>query len=69
MMQGKVAVIFGGSGAIGSAVARVLAREGAWVWLGAGNVSKLDCVAGEIRNNGGKVDTFLVDVLDETSTN
>lgn len=33
LLTGKVAVIFGGSGAIGSAVAQAMAREGAiYVW-------------------------------------
>lgn len=35
LLAGKVAVIFGGSGAIGSAVAQTMAREGAHVYLGA----------------------------------
>jgi len=34
-VKDKVAVIFGGSGAIGGAIAAVLAREGAHVCLGA----------------------------------
>lgn len=35
LLTGKVAVIFGGSGAIGSTVAQAMAREGAHVCLGA----------------------------------
>lgn len=34
LLAGKVAVIFGGSGAIGSAVSHAMAREGAHVYLG-----------------------------------
>lgn len=65
LVQGKSAVIFGGSGAIGSAAARALAREGAHVHLGGRTREKLDRVASEIRALGGEVDTFVVDVLDE----
>ena len=68
LVEGKVAVIFGGSGAIGSAVAHALAREGAQVYLGARNQDKLSSVADEIRVAGGKAETFLIDVLDEQST-
>ena len=67
LVKGKVAVIFGGSGAIGSAVAHTMAREGAHVYLGARNQDKLDRVAGEIRAAGGIADTFIIDVLDEQS--
>lgn len=65
LLQNKVAVIFGGSGAIGSAVARTMAREGAHVYLGARHQEKLARIADEIRAAGGSVDTFLTDVLDE----
>lgn len=65
LVDGKVAVIFGGSGAIGSAVAHVLAREGAQVYLGARRQDKLEQVADDIRTAGGVAGTFIVDVLDE----
>jgi NAD(P)-dependent dehydrogenase (short-subunit alcohol dehydrogenase family) len=68
LLKGKVAVIFGGSGAIGSAVARVMSREGADIYLGARSQHKLDRVAGDIRASGGKAETFCIDVLDEQST-
>lgn len=42
LLAGKTAVIFGGSGAIGSAVAQSMAREGANVYLGARSQQKLD---------------------------
>lgn len=65
MLAGRNAVIFGGSGAIGSAVAHVLAREGARVQLGARHEEPLDQIAQEIRRTGGKADVFSVDALDE----
>ncbi|HGV3487656.1 TPA: SDR family NAD(P)-dependent oxidoreductase, partial [Raoultella planticola] len=54
LVKDKVAAIFGGSGAIGSAVAHAMAREGARVYLGARDRQKLDRVAGEIRAAGGR---------------
>ncbi|MGI3448404.1 SDR family NAD(P)-dependent oxidoreductase [Citrobacter arsenatis] len=65
LLAGKVAVIFGGSGAIGSAVAQSMAREGAHVYLGARSQEKLDWTASRLRTAGGTVDTFITDVLDE----
>lgn len=68
LLAGKVAVIFGGSGAIGGAVALAMAREGALVHLAARNQQKLDATAERIRSEGGTVSTFTVDVLDEQAT-
>lgn len=68
LLAGKVAVIFGGSGAIGSAVAQTMAREGAHVYLGARRQEKLDWAASRRRMAGGTVDTFITDVLDEHDT-
>ncbi|MDE9573026.1 SDR family oxidoreductase [Citrobacter portucalensis] len=65
LLTGKVAVIYGGSGAIGSAVAQAMAREGAHVCLGARSQEKLDRTASIIRTAGGTVETFITDVLDE----
>ncbi|POT28338.1 short-chain dehydrogenase [Citrobacter freundii] len=65
LLAGKIAVIFGGSGAIGSAVAQSMAREGAHVYLGARSQEKLDWTASRLRTAGGTVDTFITDVLDE----
>lgn len=65
LLSGKVAVIFGGSGAIGNAVAQAMTREGAHVYLGARRQEKLDWAASIIRTAGGTVDTFITDVLDE----
>lgn len=66
--QDRTAVIFGGSGAVGSAVAMVLAREGARVFIGARTADRLQHAADRIRAEGGAVETFSVDVLDEEAT-
>jgi len=65
LLEGKVAVIYGGGGAIGGAVARVFAREGARVYLAGRTTSKLDRVAGDIRSKGGVADAAVVDAIDE----
>ncbi|WP_038344074.1 SDR family NAD(P)-dependent oxidoreductase [Acinetobacter sp. A47] len=69
LVKNKNAVIFGGSGAVGHAIAHALSREGANVYLGARHPHKLDQVAAEIcPAEGQQVKTFLVDVLDEQAT-
>ncbi|TYB86105.1 SDR family NAD(P)-dependent oxidoreductase [Oceaniovalibus sp. ACAM 378] len=68
LAENKTAMIFGGSGAIGSAVGHALAREGAHVHLGARTEERLRRAALVIRAEGGKADTFKVDALDEQAT-
>jgi 3-oxoacyl-[acyl-carrier protein] reductase len=65
LLEDKNAVIYGGGGAIGSAVARAFAREGATVFLAGRTRAKLDEVAGGIRSAGGVAETAEVDALDE----
>ena len=65
LLEGKVAVIYGGGGAIGGAVARVFAGEGARVYLAGRTTSKLDRVTSDIRSKGGVADAAVVDATDE----
>jgi 3-oxoacyl-[acyl-carrier protein] reductase len=65
LLDGKSAVIYGGGGSIGGAVARAFAREGATVFLAGRTRAKLDRVADEIRAAGGSAATAEVDALDE----
>jgi len=65
LLEGKSAVIYGGGGKVGGAVARAFAREGARVFLAGRNLESLEEVAGEIRSAGGMVETAQVDALDE----
>ncbi len=69
LLENKVAVIYGGGGAIGGAVAKAFAREGARVFIAGCTQSKLDKVASEIRLKGGKVETAVVDALNEQAVN
>ncbi|GIH24205.1 3-oxoacyl-ACP reductase [Acrocarpospora phusangensis] len=65
LLAGKNAVIYGGGGAIGGAVARAFAAEGARVYLTGRSLDAVETVAGEIRSVGGSVETARVDALDE----
>ena len=64
-LQSKTAVIYGGGGAIGGAVARVFAREGARVFIAGRTQARLDAVATDIAAAGGRVETALVDAFDQ----
>ncbi|WP_181702463.1 SDR family NAD(P)-dependent oxidoreductase [Chthonobacter albigriseus] len=64
LLKDKTAVIHGGGGAIGGAMARAFAREGARVFLAGRTKAKLDAVAADIRAAGGAAETAVVDVLD-----
>jgi len=65
MLAGKVAVIYGAGGAIGGAVARAFAAEGATLFLTGRNLATVDSVAEEIVAAGGSAETAEVDALDE----
>jgi 3-oxoacyl-[acyl-carrier protein] reductase len=67
LLDGKNAVIYGGGGAIGGAVARAFAHEGARVFLAGRTAATLEEVAGQIRTAGGVAETAQVDALDEQS--
>ena len=65
LLRDKNAVIYGGGGAIGGAVARAFAREGASVFLAGRTRAKLERVARDISASGGVAETAEVDALDE----
>src|SRR5579872_1754771 len=65
-LAGKVAVVYG-DGAVGAAIAKAFAREGAKVFLTGRTIEKLDAIAGEILSGGGTIGTALLDALDEQS--
>src|SRR5260370_26160201 len=67
LLEGKVAVIYGGGGAIGGGVARTFAREGARVFLAGRSPDTLEAVAKEITASGGLADIAVVDALDGTA--
>jgi 3-oxoacyl-[acyl-carrier protein] reductase len=67
LLDKKTAIIYGAAGAIGSAVARAYAREGADVHLAGRTEATLDAVAQRIRTDGGTTHVARVDVLDRAA--
>jgi NAD(P)-dependent dehydrogenase (short-subunit alcohol dehydrogenase family) len=65
LLENKNAVVYGGAGSIGRAVAAAFAREGARVVLAGHTLATLDEVAEELSAAGGAVETAQVDALDE----
>ena len=65
LLENKNAVIYGGGGSVGGAVARAFAREGAKVFVAGRTLATLDKVAEEISSAGGVAETAQVDALDE----
>jgi len=61
-LHGKVVAITGASGGIGEATARLLAERGAGVVLAARRSERIDAIAQEIREAGGRAATCVVDV-------
>jgi NAD(P)-dependent dehydrogenase (short-subunit alcohol dehydrogenase family) len=66
-LEDKNAVVYGAAGAMGAAVARAFAQEGARVFLAGRTLAKLDIVADDIRSAGGVAETALVDAMDQVS--
>ena len=66
-LSGKVALVTGASRGIGRAIARELARRGAFVFLGARDAGRLDEVAGEIAAAGGQAAALSLEVSERPS--
>ncbi|WP_028058188.1 SDR family NAD(P)-dependent oxidoreductase [Candidatus Solirubrobacter pratensis] len=65
ILKDKVAVIYGAGGAIGGAVARAFASEGARVFLTGRVQAPVDGVVEDILSAGGSAEAAEVDALDE----
>jgi NAD(P)-dependent dehydrogenase (short-subunit alcohol dehydrogenase family) len=65
ILKDKVAVIYGAGGAIGTAVARAFAREGARLFLTGRLRAPVEAVAKDIGSAGGFAEVAEVDALDE----
>ena len=65
MLKDKVAVIYGAGGAIGSAVARAFASEGANLFLTGRKLAPVEAVAKEVVSAGRSAEAAEVDALNE----
>jgi NAD(P)-dependent dehydrogenase (short-subunit alcohol dehydrogenase family) len=65
LLENKVAVIYGAGGAIGGAVARAFARDGARLFLTGRLRAPVEAVAQDIVSAGGSAEAAEVDALDE----
>ena len=63
-LESKHALVFAATGAIGSEVARVFARQGAHVWLSGRNAGALEDIAASINADGGRASFAVVDATD-----
>jgi NAD(P)-dependent dehydrogenase (short-subunit alcohol dehydrogenase family) len=67
LLPDKTAVIYGGGGSVGGAIARAFARHGATVHLAGRTAATLDKVAADIAATGGQAHIAVVDALDEAA--
>jgi 3-oxoacyl-[acyl-carrier protein] reductase len=67
LLENKNAIVYGAAGAIGGAVARAYAREGAKVFMAGRTLATLDEVAADIRARGGAAETAQVDAMDKAA--
>jgi len=67
-IEGKRALVTGASGALGSAIARRLAADGAHLLLHANsNAAAVQALAEEIRSAGGQAETLVFDLTDDAA--
>ncbi|MBA3401214.1 MAG: SDR family oxidoreductase [Actinobacteria bacterium] len=65
LLKHRNAVVYGGGGSMGGAVARAFAREGATVFLAGRTLSKLDGAVKEIRAADGRAEAAELDAFDQ----
>jgi len=69
LLENKIAVIYGAGGAIGGAVARAFASDGATLFLTGRHRASIETVARDVVAAGGSAEAAEVDALDEQSVN
>ncbi|MCF2530330.1 SDR family NAD(P)-dependent oxidoreductase [Yinghuangia soli] len=67
LLRDKTAVIYGGGGAVGGAMAQAFAAEGARCFLVGRTPAPLEAVARRIREAGGHVETAVLDAHDTSA--
>jgi NAD(P)-dependent dehydrogenase (short-subunit alcohol dehydrogenase family) len=65
LLRNKNAVVYGAAGAIGGAIAKAFAGQGARVFLTGRRLAKVQATASRVAGAGGAVDAAQVDALDE----
>src|SRR5215211_1774816 len=65
LLENKNAVIYGGGGSIGGAVAREFSLQGAQVFLVGRTRENLEAVANDIKADGSTAEVVVLDALDE----
>jgi NAD(P)-dependent dehydrogenase (short-subunit alcohol dehydrogenase family) len=66
-LEGKVAIVIGGTGGLGSAICSELSAAGADLLIGARDDTRLSKLADGIRKEGTRVLTHAIDVTDQNS--
>ena len=69
MLHNKNAIIYGGGGSLGSAIAKALARQGVNIFLAGRHLPSLRIVVDEIVASGGRAEAAVVDALNEAEVN
>jgi 3-oxoacyl-[acyl-carrier protein] reductase len=67
LLESKNAIVYGAAGAIGGAVARAFARDGARVFLAGRTLASLEGVAADIAAHGGIAEVAQVDAMDKAA--
>jgi NAD(P)-dependent dehydrogenase (short-subunit alcohol dehydrogenase family) len=67
LLAGKRAVIYGAAGAMGSAVARAFAREGAQLFLAGRTLERVQALADELTGSGARASAAGFDALDRAA--
>lgn len=65
LLDNKTAIVYGAAGAVGAAVSRAFAQEGARVFVTGRNLEAINTVAKEITAAGATAEAAQVDALDE----
>src|SRR5579862_492510 len=69
ILHNKNAVIYGGGGSLGGAIAKAIAREGATVFLGGRRLAPLKAIVDEIVAAGGRAEAAVVDATNPDAVN